>query len=246
MSKLLAALLPLALLSLASVAAQAADGVVLIDQATVLASGGFPYVINTAGSYRLESNLTATASDAIHIVTGDVTLDLNGFTITGPGTISGATGISDAGTAHSGVSILNGNLAQWSFAIALESCSGCSVERVQATHIVNGINMGFGALVKENRLTGPGGFLEQGNSPRFGNGIVTNNNALVTENIVSGFGTGISVVLFSTISGNTASSNVIGIEVGCPSNLVGNTAVFETLGGVQENGSGCTRYNNNL
>lgn len=64
----------LILMSLGSVAARAADGVVIIDQATVLASGGFPYVINAPGSYRLESNLTAKASDGIHIVNGDVQL----------------------------------------------------------------------------------------------------------------------------------------------------------------------------
>ena len=68
----------------------AVDGVVLINQSTVMAAGGFPYVIRDHGSYKLSGNLTVTTtSDAIDINADDVTLDLNGFSIVGPITCSG-------------------------------------------------------------------------------------------------------------------------------------------------------------
>ena len=70
-----------------------ADGVINIDQAKAMAgsvtandSAGFPVTITQPGSYRLTGNLIVPAGfGGIEIVAnGDVTLDLNGFTIAGP------------------------------------------------------------------------------------------------------------------------------------------------------------------
>src|SRR2546423_10858587 len=69
----------------------AIDGQVLINQSTVMAAGGFPYIISNAGSYKLSGNLTLTTSTAgnysgldiaIGINSSRVDLDLNGFSIT--------------------------------------------------------------------------------------------------------------------------------------------------------------------
>src|SRR5579859_1332837 len=69
-------------LSLAPIAVYAVDGVGLINQSTVMAAGGFPYVISQPGSYKLSGNLEAPAgSNGIVIAASNVTLDLNGFTI---------------------------------------------------------------------------------------------------------------------------------------------------------------------
>src|SRR5262245_9419341 len=78
--------------------AHAVDGVVLISQ-TCAAAGcftgdvaGFPVTITQPGSYRLSSNLdvgtAATSANitAVEIRANGVTLDLNGFTISGPAT----------------------------------------------------------------------------------------------------------------------------------------------------------------
>lgn len=86
MSPTMRKLVFVALLSLPG--AWAADVVVEINQASVEASGGFPYVITTPGSYVLTGNLTVDDGDAdgILIQTGDgVTLNLNGFVIEGNG-----------------------------------------------------------------------------------------------------------------------------------------------------------------
>ncbi len=75
--------LALYLLAAAALPAFAIDGVTLINQSSVNAAGGFPYLINQTGSYRLSSDLIVpdAASAGIFIQSSNVTLDLNGFTI---------------------------------------------------------------------------------------------------------------------------------------------------------------------
>jgi hypothetical protein len=69
-------------MTLAPFGAFAVDGVVLINQSTVLAAGGFPYKITQPGSYRLTGNLVAGLNQfAIQIVAPNVVLDLNGFNV---------------------------------------------------------------------------------------------------------------------------------------------------------------------
>jgi hypothetical protein len=69
----------------------AVDGVVLINQSTVMAQGGFPYKITQPGSYKLSGNLVVTTAieEAIEIISDDVTLDLNGFSISCNGSCAG-------------------------------------------------------------------------------------------------------------------------------------------------------------
>src|SRR5579864_7254764 len=60
----------------------AVDGVVLINQSSVMAAGGFPYRITQTGSYKLSGNLVAPVDQqAILITANNVTLDLNGFNV---------------------------------------------------------------------------------------------------------------------------------------------------------------------
>jgi hypothetical protein len=245
MSKIILVLACAAALLWPSINACAADGVVLIDQTIVTASGGFPYLIKKPGSYRLDGDLTVIASDAIHILSDDVTLDLAGFSITGPGEISLARAISDDGTSHTGISVRNGHIASWTFAIDLSQCTGCSVQQIQARRITSGIQVGKAGLVSANLILGPGNGSQVGNSPDFGTGISTGNNALVIDNDVLNFGTGITVLFYSNVKGNNVSSNVVGISAVCPSNVIGNIAAGEIDGPFSDNPTGCTRYENN-
>jgi hypothetical protein len=81
-------LLPLMCL-LSATAAEAADGVIEINQARALAGGVtpgdaplFPVTLSERGSYRLTGNLTSPiGTDAILITSPDVTLDLGGFDV---------------------------------------------------------------------------------------------------------------------------------------------------------------------
>jgi len=73
-----AAAAALAGLFLAASPSYAVDGVVLIDQTMV------PLTITDPGSYRLSSNVAVTGSaTAVSIQSNDVSLDLNGFTVSG-------------------------------------------------------------------------------------------------------------------------------------------------------------------
>jgi hypothetical protein len=60
------------------------DGVVLLNQSTIIASGGFPYTISQRGSYKLSGPLVVPDGvNGIFITASNVTLDLNGFSIEG-------------------------------------------------------------------------------------------------------------------------------------------------------------------
>jgi len=95
--------------------ALAVDGVIEINQSRALAGGvtagdfaGFPVNLNVSGSYRLTSDLTASANNGgISIDADNVTLDLNGFTIYGGGGLI-ADGISMANRRN--VEIKNGTV----------------------------------------------------------------------------------------------------------------------------------------
>jgi hypothetical protein len=95
--------------------APAVDGVIEINQSRALAGGitagdgpDYPIILNTPGSYRLTSNLAAAVnSDGIRVNADDVTLDLNGFTLTGGGGLI-ADGISIAGFKN--VELRNGTI----------------------------------------------------------------------------------------------------------------------------------------
>ena len=82
------AMVAAALMLAFAASAGAVDGTIEINQAKVLANGGFPYVIGAgmSGSYRLTGNLSVPASvDGIDVNVDDVTIDLNGFSIIGSG-----------------------------------------------------------------------------------------------------------------------------------------------------------------
>lgn len=68
----------------------------------MLAAGGFPYVINQSGSYKLSGNLTVPngSTTAIVIAADHVTIDLNGFSIMGPVVCSGTFPCSGSGTGY--------------------------------------------------------------------------------------------------------------------------------------------------
>lgn len=108
------------LLTALSGSAFAVDGIVLIDQNRALAGSvtpgdfpGFPISITQPGSYRLSGNITVAANtiNAIEISANNVTLDLNGFHISGPAPTCGDI-INPACNAVFGVTTLGSNQYQ--------------------------------------------------------------------------------------------------------------------------------------
>lgn len=133
---------------LLSISAFAVDGVVLINQTTIMSAGGFPYSITQPGSYKLTGNLVVpVATNGIVIQASGVSLDLNGFSIStaGTGNCDGddthptssctgtfsALGISDDAHGRDGISIRNGSVTGMFFGVTF-SGTGSLVEEVRA------------------------------------------------------------------------------------------------------------------
>lgn len=137
-------------------AARATDGVVLLSQATAAAglpgcgSSGFPIVICQPGSYRLSGNLTVTdSSNAISVTAGHVTLDLNGFAITGPGYRTGGDGVVSN---KSWTTVENGQVTGFAFGIYL-AINANVVRHIAADSNGTGIAM-FSGLVSDSSADG--------------------------------------------------------------------------------------------
>ena len=211
----------------------AVDGVVLIDQNRALAgnvtpgdAAGFPITISVSGSYRLSGNLTVPDrfTTAIEITADNVTIDLNGFSISGPtvcthssagvtcvnhGNGHGVTGN------HDGLTVVNGTIRGMGAAGVFLGGSDIHIERVRA--VSNG-NEGI-------RIQGTG--------------IVSGSSA--TLNRFTGIFT-----FSATVTGNFAESNGDrGIFVAqCPSAVIGNTAIFNSGQNIETSGSNCTVAHN--
>ncbi len=145
-------------------AAPAAEGATEINQASVLAGGGFPLVISSPGNYVLTSDLTPPAStQAISIVASDVFLDLQGFRIVGShacsvggcqtGTVNGISGQEGSGRR---VTVKGG---------AIEGFSGTCIALLGESYVSemfvsrcgrHGIQLSQGSLVRASRVTETG------------------------------------------------------------------------------------------
>ena len=194
--------------------ALAVDGVLEINETCAVNTGcfngdtaGFPVTIIRAGSYRLTSNLTVPDEDTSGIVvyTNYVSIDLNGFAITGPVTCSGSPATcSHASGTGSGVEVTFPDLR-----------TGTSVGNGSITGMgAWGVQLGYEAKVTNlrarwNRTGGVG--VSEG-------GAVSNN---TTD--ANGY-YGIATSVGSVVSGNRVLDNGIhGITVGSGSMVSGNT-----------------------
>jgi hypothetical protein len=163
MSKIFSALIVFTLC--AALPALAADGVILINQAKVNAQGGFPLKITKSGSYKLSGNLTVPANtDGIDFLVEDVTLDLNGFTISGP-IVCGDSGQNCSPLPHSttwgiaafatSVTIRNGHIR--GFSNGVQAFGGLLEELDLISNSSSGLS-GNDAVVRRNNARANGGF----------------------------------------------------------------------------------------
>ena len=178
------------------------DGIVLVNQSTVVAAGGFPYTITQPGSYRLAGNLTVPNANttAILVHADNVTIDLNGFSILGPTVCTGipVTSCSPTGSgfgidarSQSGITVVNGVIhGMGDLGVRI---SGGSVEKLQVSS-----NGGFGISVERGRIA----------------------DSIAESNGNSGIS-----VLTVTVIGNMANYNGgFGMFIECPSSVANNTA----------------------
>jgi hypothetical protein len=191
-------------------------------------------VIDQPGSYVLANNLTGSPVEAacLRITANFVTIDLNGFLISGNTAINALE--------RQGIAVRNGVI----------SSSGNGV--VLASGVVEGLRLlGMG----DNRGIFVGSGIVKGNFvSQYLVGIDAG--GTVTGNFVEhNRGIGIFIVQGSTVIGNTALNNGGlnggGIVVNCPANVTDNTAVgngspvgFGGFGNLRLDGEGCNNTNN--
>ncbi len=227
MSRLVSMLLVLCSLVIA-VPVFAVDGTVLINQASVTASGGFPYKITQPGSYKLSSNLVVPANtDAVQILVSHVTLDLNGFSIIGPivcdngtncapSTSSDVHGILARGVAN--ITIRNGHIK--GFRRGLFLVDGV-VEEVHATDNLQIGILASHSVLRRNIVSNNGG-----------GGIVAQD-CIVTENVAdTNPGGG-----FALSQGGVFSNNVLVSPAGSQLSITGDV--------VSPHNNSCTDSNGN-
>jgi hypothetical protein len=195
-----------------SIPAFAVDGLKLINQAAVVAAGGFPYIIGQPGSYQLSSNLTVTASalSGIEITSSNVTLDLNGFSIqcSGTLTIAGVEAASSSGATYNNIQVKNGTVSGCGNGVSLFFGANVDVESLQVSgygtsvsggHLIYGIAASSGT-VRNNNLS------SSGNSAGIylGSGVVSSNN-------LSGDEIGIYIDGQAVVTGNSVSATSTGL-----------------------------------
>jgi len=212
----------LSLMLLATGQVHAVDGVLEINAAKVDGTGGFPYAITQSGTYRLTSNLTVSATDknGIAINVNDVTLDLNGFTITGP---SSGTGVGIRSETGGNIRVLNGSVASFG-GLGIWISFGAVVDNVRV--ISNGgkgiLIEGAGSRVTDCLVAGNGG-----------GGIELPTNGTVTGNTVTfNTGHGIQTLGGGLVSGNIVSNNTVDGIIAQKSTVRGNTVLSNSSSGI--------------
>lgn len=206
--------------------------------------------LNQPGSYVVDKNLTS-AGDCIVIGSDFVTLDLDGFVISGNGK-SGA-GISELrDQGFRGITVRNGTITNFAQAILLPKSTGATVERIHATaNASHAISVGDMATVRSSVAIANGQ-----DGIRLGQrGLVTGSNA--EEN----GGAGIRVDMGGNVIGNTVGRNKLagisavegaavinnvsinntlyGVFMDCPGLFMGNTASFNLAGNFKDVSGGC-------
>ena len=150
--------------------------------------------IDESGSYLLDRNLTATG-DCLVLAADNVTVDLNGFTITGDGT---GVGITDGGVQHKNITIRDGGITNFETGIDFETSAENTVERMRVVQNTrDGIRSGANSIVKDSIAFGNGR-----------HGIRVRAGSLVAGNISSNNGSGgIFTFCPSNIVGNSVTGN---------------------------------------
>ena len=207
-------------------AAKQATGLIEISQKDI------PLTITEPGSYILVSNLSINEPNitAIFIPTDNVTIDLNGFTIKGPGKGTGGMGFAINTNVNNNIVIQNGSVKDFGYVgvhlpgnnntvenVRVSHCASegifvgrCSViQNCQVAFCVAAVNTDDGSMVINNTIYSNGrGILTSGDAPGPVGGVtVIGNNCRLNSVGIRVKGKG------CQIEGNTVTENGIGIDL---------------------------------
>jgi hypothetical protein len=214
-----------------------------------------PFTINTSGSYYLTANLTgALGQDGITVNADDVTIDLNGFTMTGAaGQVSAV-----KSAQHTNLTVRNGGIKGWAASgltlllcnqttidsLSIRNCPNLAVftghnATVRSCAVFNSgsITIGDGGIVESCGMTDVTGGINTGNGAVVrgcavrnctdgGGAIYTTDGSTVTDCTVTGGSTpGINVANGSTVTGCTVrGTSSTGFLIGGMCTVTNNTS----------------------
>ncbi len=220
-----------------------------VEPRTAISS--LPCNIASSGSYYLVGNLTLASTDthAITINADNVTIDLCGFTITGPGKSAGSSGCCIEGMGQKYIKIKNGTIRQFRDAgmdfnngegltvegVTVENCGGVGIygyTRVVTLNCVCIKNGSYGILSNGDLMAKDCLASENGG---IGIGSSGGNSVIAGCTAYSNAGTGISAGSGSVVENNVSSYNTgygSGISTGSHSTIRGNTANSNAESGI--------------
>ena len=182
-----------------------------------------PYTINAPGSYYLAADLshTGTSTDAITINADNVTLNLNGFTLSGPGT---STGSGNRGIVTNGTNtvLLNGSVTLFGgYGIYEANFAGKGMRLANISAIANGNTGAFLGGTEQHVISCYF-------SANLGHGVRTGSGSIIEGSIANlNGGDGIIVSSTTTIRNNITKNNALsGIYGNTAAQIVGNTVAF--------------------
>ena len=232
---------------------------VQVEPRQFIGNADLPLTIIQPGSYYLLENLVAGGfgEDAITVAVSGVTIDLNGFAISGSEVGIWDRGITVAGEIDS-VTVKNGTVRDCAMAgVALDSGVAFNQARNSLVENVHAIsNAGIGIRVWENTLilnsvardNGfdgfrlSGGRIEGSSSWNNGGSGITAVNRSVVNRCTSTGNTQIGIFTSgSTVSGSTVTDNATGIQAGTgKSSIVGNEVHLNSGHGIHVQGGAVT------
>jgi hypothetical protein len=191
--------------------------------------------ISLLGSYILQQNLTATG-DCMIINVSQVSINLNGFSITGPGgTASGTVGISTASGVEFTI-VIDGFVSNFATCVSLETDGTAVVQAVKMSGCVN--DLVAGGIMSDSVVLGAYSGVGMQVS-----GVISGNNLINSHyGMLLGYGRD---VFHNTLNINGASG--YGIFANCPVNIVNNTIVdCDSYHGIVFYGGGCNASNDEV
>ena len=185
-------------------------------------------VITESGSYVVNRNLQA-AGDCLVVAADFVTIDLDGFVITGSGTGNGVGG--PVLVDRRSISVRNGAITGFANGVYLEYASDVTVERVTASaNTNNGIVVGNYSSVRASQAVTNGG---TGIRVAIGGNV---NGNTVARNGLNGISTVEGASVLNNVSRNNGRNGVV---MDCPGLFMGNTSSNNVMQNFVDISGGC-------